>query len=671
MALATTPNAGIPLAKKVARDQKIEQDIVRYQLSNDATERCEVCIFYRPLGPHVAGCQEGEILEEACEHSVADGPHCTLVEDPIVADGWCRLFKHPREDENDEPAPAEDIDLGEVPSHRIKSLKIKFNDDELPADITQDEALAFDQEGSVREFDPDGRMRVSKAHISKANVCPYKGSEIPGAEEMGLDPNQTYMLYRDPEELKKAAPTFNNVQLLRRHVPVDAEDHRAWDIVGTTGSECEFNEPYLDNSLAIWAQDGIDDIESNRKRELSAGYHYRADMTPGEIDGKPFDGVMRDIVGNHVALVETGRAGSDVVVGDSMESLMPNAPFATYAEAITRYQLPPLKPGAKLDLTPVFKNLTAKGFDKKRVRLALDAAVRGKLAKDANLESITSMLDHLARSDVPKTEDESVSGAQHRAMGAAAGGQSNLGIPKSVGEEFLDADKGKTFSDADPSENLAGFLRGKGMGEDDIRTACDIARGGATDQATGGVEGVTGGKTPGSPSGEGSYATEKAKVGGADAEKDDEFAITKADLTDKSKDKPPGEDAMPKDMMVTKQAMDAAIKTATEEVRKAVLKSQREIRMALDEVRPLVGELKSSLEFNTPNDVYREALRIKNPSFAFDKCHPDAYRHILASYPPAGAREPTYRNGSSLGMDEASTKSFNERFPNAARIGVA
>ena len=34
----------------------------------------------------------------------------------------------------------------------------------------------------------------------------------------------------------------------------------------------------------------------------------------------------------------------------------------------------------------------------------------------------------------------STSAAQHRAMGAAAGGNSTLGIPKSVGKEFMMAD---------------------------------------------------------------------------------------------------------------------------------------------------------------------------------------------------------------------------------------
>lgn len=35
---------------------------------------------------------------------------------------------------------------------------------------------------------------------------------------------------------------------------------------------------------------------------------------------------------------------------------------------------------------------------------------------------------------------------QHRAMAAAAGGNSNLGIPKSVGQDFMSADKGKSMN---------------------------------------------------------------------------------------------------------------------------------------------------------------------------------------------------------------------------------
>lgn len=41
----------------------------------------------------------------------------------------------------------------------------------------------------------------------------------------------------------------------------------------------------------------------------------------------------------------------------------------------------------------------------------------------------------------------SLSGRQHRAMEAAAHGKSTLKIPKSVGEDFSEADRGHHFKD--------------------------------------------------------------------------------------------------------------------------------------------------------------------------------------------------------------------------------
>ena len=186
-----------------------------------------------------------------------------------------------------------------------------------------EDALAYDRLPlasdlkTVRDKDDDGRMRVAVANISKACVNPYKGSEIPGCQALGLEPHRVYKLLRDPEELRKAAPSFNGIQVMRKHIPVNAEDHQPWDVVGSTGTEAEFEPPYLKNSLTIWVKDAIKDIESEEKRELSCGYRYRPDMVPGTYEGEAYDGVMRDIVGNHVALVTTGRAGPDVMVGDA------------------------------------------------------------------------------------------------------------------------------------------------------------------------------------------------------------------------------------------------------------------------------------------------------------------------------------------------------------------
>ncbi|MCD0236479.1 DUF2213 domain-containing protein [Enterobacter kobei] len=180
-----------------------------------------------------------------------------------------------------------------------------------------DSALAFDR-ATVRSFDSDGRLHIELTPISKANICPYYGREIPNSKALGLQPDKVYYLLRDPEELKKAAPTFNNIPLLDEHIPVTADDPQKMSVVGSTGTDSDFAHPYLNNSLVVWDSNSIAGIESDEKKQLSSAYRYRADMTPGVYEGQPYDGVMRDIVGNHVAIVIEGRAGPDVVVGDSL-----------------------------------------------------------------------------------------------------------------------------------------------------------------------------------------------------------------------------------------------------------------------------------------------------------------------------------------------------------------
>lgn len=182
---------------------------------------------------------------------------------------------------------------------------------------TAKDRLSIAQDRSLRSYDQDGRLHVESSNISKATVNPYYGSEIPNYQQLGLEPKKVYYLLRDPEELEKAAQTFNNLPLLSKHIPVSADEPQKEVIAGTTGSDTVFEDGYLKCSLAVWDAEAIAGIESGEQVELSSAYHYTADMTAGEFEGWHYDGVMRDIVGNHVALVDVGRAGRDVVVSDA------------------------------------------------------------------------------------------------------------------------------------------------------------------------------------------------------------------------------------------------------------------------------------------------------------------------------------------------------------------
>ena len=177
--------------------------------------------------------------------------------------------------------------------------------------------IACDAALKNRRYDADGRLHIMRTPISKATVNPYYGREIPGATELGLEPERVYYMLRDPGELAKAAQSFARVQLMFVHTAVSADDPKQDSIAGTVGSDVEFEAPYLMADLCVWDAEAIAGIETETVQELSSSYRYRADMTPGMYEGQRHDGVMRDIQGNHVALVKAGRAGSDVKAADA------------------------------------------------------------------------------------------------------------------------------------------------------------------------------------------------------------------------------------------------------------------------------------------------------------------------------------------------------------------
>ena len=173
---------------------------------------------------------------------------------------------------------------------------------------------------SARHKDKNGHLIVDRTIITKAAVNPYRGSNIPRWKELGLDPNKEYMLLRDPEELRKSLDTFKGLQLLKRHIPVDASQPEKESTIGSIGTDITMDdEGRVWSSLRVFDQEGIDYIESKALGGLSAGYAYTADMTSGTFNGVPYDGIMRNIHGNHVAIVERGRIGSDAIIADSIE----------------------------------------------------------------------------------------------------------------------------------------------------------------------------------------------------------------------------------------------------------------------------------------------------------------------------------------------------------------
>lgn len=186
--------------------------------------------------------------------------------------------------------------------------------------------IVLDAKPSMRTKDDNGFLHVALTPISKATVNPYLGSEIPFAKEHGFDLEKIYYALRPADELEKAADTFNGLPLLLEHHEINAENPAKEWVVGSVGTDAVFEAPYLKNSMTVTDAQAIGYIEDGQAAEISCCYSYDPDFTSGEfteVDGSKvhYDLIMRNIKGNHVALVPEGRAGHDVKVADSMNAV--------------------------------------------------------------------------------------------------------------------------------------------------------------------------------------------------------------------------------------------------------------------------------------------------------------------------------------------------------------
>jgi uncharacterized protein len=278
----------------------------------------------------------------------------------------------------------------------------------MPVISKGSKGFAFD--ASARSFDANGHLTIARSHISKACVNPYYGHEIPNAEMLGLDLNKVYYLLRSPEELAKAASTFVMKPILSKHIPIAnfdtlEEQQKKQYIVGAIGSDVEFLAPYLDADTSIWDITAIAGIETETVREFSCSYRYVAVMTPGIYDGIKYDGVMTEIEANHLALVEAGRAGSDVLAADHKlgDPPMKRTKFGTALCVVLGKSFPKLAADSAF-LPTLVGQATRKTFDKVAVKAAIIAADAAATPDDVD-QVMDAMCDVDPEAKEPKGKD--------------------------------------------------------------------------------------------------------------------------------------------------------------------------------------------------------------------------------------------------------------------------
>ena len=171
---------------------------------------------------------------------------------------------------------------------------------------------------------------VAPGNMARTGVQEYRAYEL-GLDADGMDPMKVIRLHRPPEEVFDGASmaSFEGKPITIEHPPVAVTSDNWSELAKGDVRDVGRSGDLMTGTLVIRSKDAIEAVQDG-KVQLSNGYTFELDMTSGTTaDGRAYDGIQRNIRGNHVALVDAARCGSACRIADSQ----PNLEGKTMADA--------------------------------------------------------------------------------------------------------------------------------------------------------------------------------------------------------------------------------------------------------------------------------------------------------------------------------------------------
>jgi uncharacterized protein len=154
------------------------------------------------------------------------------------------------------------------------------------------------------EMTPEGYLRAW-ATIARTGVQMYADADGSVRRE-----------YRPATEVAspESLASFAAKAITLEHPPILLDSTNTKDYqIGFSGTEVVYDDGFVRAVMTITDKDAIERIMRGDAKEVSAGYRVNYDATPGVTDsGENYDGIQKEINGNHIAVVRRGRAGPQV-----------------------------------------------------------------------------------------------------------------------------------------------------------------------------------------------------------------------------------------------------------------------------------------------------------------------------------------------------------------------
>lgn len=162
---------------------------------------------------------------------------------------------------------------------------------------------------------PNGWLRAD-AFFTRTGVFVYRNPDGSARRELRL-----------PEEVfkKDALDSFAVVPFTDDHPPVMLTASNTKEFVRGAIEAPRRDGEHVRGTILVYDGETIAKMDAG-KRQLSCGYSCDLEEKPGEWNGLRYDAIQRNIRGNHVALVDRGRAGPGAAVKmDAADAFMVDA----------------------------------------------------------------------------------------------------------------------------------------------------------------------------------------------------------------------------------------------------------------------------------------------------------------------------------------------------------
>ena len=260
---------------------------------------------------------------------------------------------------------------------------------------------------------PNGFVRA-EGYLTRSGIFVYRDAQ-----------GRTVRELRPPEEVMHAdsLASFGLMPVTNEH-PSDllTADNAKQYAVGSVSESVVPEGDKVRAVLMITDASAIEALDAG-KSELSCGYTADVVQEAGVWQGQPYDAVQRNIRGNHVALVDAGRAGpacsirmdaagaaQEIPMGDVMIELggsqysVPAEMVAEFVKQVEAKGLKPMMGDAKPDAAQAASaEMAAVKADAQRKLDALQARLDG-LQSEASAKALREKITSEIREDIAVTE---------------------------------------------------------------------------------------------------------------------------------------------------------------------------------------------------------------------------------------------------------------------------